>query len=245
MEIVNCGLCPTDGECLISQVNELPDIKTAKCDKIYRNNNGELYLKTDGGWSKLATNQRLEFSGKNGIKVVESSSDPETRHYIVDGSGVLNDVKSVRDELNEAVKSIREDMAKMLPNVSVPIPSVIFEGKRAANSFDFPDYDKYDYVEIEYNLGTSRGLSKFYINDLKAEDSHIVATNVRDGGNEGEIVEMFTKLVDGNKLSIEKNRLLIFSGSSIQYKTDDNESESGVVVEIRRITAYKMTKLGR
>ncbi|OFI46770.1 hypothetical protein BG262_02940 [Floricoccus penangensis] len=121
----------------------------------------------------------------------------------------------------------------------LPTPTTIFDGGLdgvAQNSYSFPNYDDFDSVEIEWRSGSSRGIQKFAIESLKSDNAHLYVGNMNDEIDEDYTYEAFTRLENGNVLSIDKMHTKIDTEQGKIFRWENNG------IFICKIIAYKYIK---
>lgn len=119
MEIQNCGVINFCGGCLIEEVEVLPAVSDAKCEKIYRVKNGDMFIATDGGWTKLAEEKNFDFVGQNGISVVADKNDPKNWVVTVDGKDLQGVVKETEAKADKNAKEIEGLAGKLTPSTGM------------------------------------------------------------------------------------------------------------------------------
>lgn len=209
--------------CLIEEVKKLPDFRFADCKKVYRDAHNDLWVITDDGWQQVNKDKNshvpVKMTGEHGISVKQSGTDDQT--ITVDGKAIL------------------EKLNSMFVNGKVPVPTEIYKGNEIRDVFDFPNYDNYDYVEIEYKLGSTRDGVKYNVKDLKGDTCHIYASNMADAKHTKDELECFTKLVDGDKFIIEKYHALKVNETGYVFEWGKNDGTGRDAVIITHIVAYK------
>lgn len=218
-----CDTCDTSSPCLVKSVKSLPDPKDADCSKVYSDKNEDLWVVESGKWKQVNKDKNshvpAKVTGVNGIIATQNGVDNQT--IKIDGQELLNLIKDSS------------------PSGRIMTSTIIYTGTDVKNSFPFPDYDDYDEVKIFYQMGSTHQSMEATIANFKSGSCHIYAQNMGDVEDVKQEIEAFTKLVDGNKLTIEKNHVMETKKDGVTFSWGNNLPSEKVTLVIKQIIAYK------
>lgn len=117
--------------------------------------------------------------------------------------------KKVQDntnDLNRQIEALREQVKQILSSIStngkVEVPRTISlaDNHYLIHKVDLGNVTDQTRIAITGHLGSTRLTTSYYVSELKGNDSHLFIGNTVDRMAAMQFSEVFTKIVDGNKL---------------------------------------------
>lgn len=117
----------------------------------------------------------------------------------------LNDgiyTKDLSPEVDALKKQIKQILASIASNGKVEVPREVPLGDNhyLIHKIDLGDITSNTRVAITGHLGSTRLTTSYYVSELKGNTSHLFIGNTIDDTGTLQYSELFTKIVDGNKL---------------------------------------------
>lgn len=131
---------------------------------------------------------------------------PDIEKLRADLANKYNELKEIINSLQQQIDRLREQLKQILASIStngkVEVPrNVDISGNNyLINKVDLGDVTDETRVTITAHLGSTRLTSSYTVGELKGDSCHVFIGNTVDNLPRMQYSELFTKIVDGNKL---------------------------------------------
>ena len=155
----------------------------------------------------LKANVRLSEQSLNATKALNDGVYTKDLSPEVDASKnqikqILASIASNGKEVDALKNQIKQILASIASNGKVEVPREVPLGDNhyLINKVDLGDITNNTRVAITGHLGSTRLTTSYYVSELKGDTSHLFIGNTIDDTGTLQYSELFTKIVDGNKL---------------------------------------------
>lgn len=126
--------------------------------------------------------------------------------FQTDLNNLTKKVQDNTNDLNRQIEALREQVKQILSSIStngkVEVPRTISlkDNHYLINKVDLGNVTDQTRIAITGHLGSTRLTTSYYVSELKGDNSHLFIGNTVDRMAAMQFSEVFTKIVDGNKL---------------------------------------------